>query len=81
MTNIAFITLLFTQVSVLFTLIKIITNAQNLIYFHTVYTGVFFSYTNQTLYSARSFSTTIPLSFANFTVFKALLVKKQQSTL
>ena len=77
MSNIAFIPLLFTQVSVLFTLIKIIKNAQNLNYFHTVFTAVFFSYINQTLHSVRFFSTAIPLSSAKFTVFKALRFKKE----
>ena len=77
MSNIAFISLLFTQVSVLFTLIKIIKKAQNLNYFHTVFTGVFFSYINQTLHSVRFFSTVIPLSSAKFTVFKALRFKKE----
>ena len=45
--------------SVFFTLTKITVNAQNLIYLHTVYTGVFCSYTCRTLYSVRFFSTTI----------------------
>ena len=79
MSNIAFIPLLFTQVSVLFTLIEIIKNAQNLSYSHTVFTGVFFSYTNQNLHSVKFFSTAIPLSSAKLTVFKALRFKKEST--
>ena len=56
--------------------IKIMTNAQNIIYFHTVYIVVFFSYTYQILYFVRFFSTAIVLSSRQFTVTKALLFKK-----
>ena len=55
---------------------KIITNAQNPIYFHAAYTGVFFGYTYQTLCSARFFPTAILLVSHQFTVKKALLVEK-----
>ena len=61
----------------LFMLIKIITNAPNLIYFHTVYKCIINGKnTYRTLYSVRSFSTSTLLSLRQPTVTKALLVKK-----
>ena len=55
---------------------KMTTNAKNLIYFHTVYTAAFFSYTYRSLYSFRFFSTAILLSSWQFAVTKPQLVKK-----
>ena len=50
----------------LFTLAKIISTAKNLIYFHTVYTGVFSSGVYRCLDSARFFSTAIFLDELGF---------------
>ena len=57
MSNITFILILFTQV--LFPRLPKSKNAHNLIYFYTVYKGVFFSYSYRTLYFARFFATAI----------------------
>ena len=58
MSNIAFIPLLF-YTSVLFTLAKITTKAKNLIYFHPVNAGVFFSCAYRSFYNLLDFSTSV----------------------
>ena len=55
------------------------TNAQNIIYFHTVYIGVYVSYTCQTLHFVRFFSSAIVLSSRYFTKTEALLFKKNKA--
>ena len=75
MSNIAFIPPGAVYTTALFTLAKI-TKAKNIIYFHTAYADVYFSCAYQFLDSARLFSTAILLSLRQFTVTKALLLKK-----